>query len=675
MPAPARAKGEGAAPAYRPYLDGMRAVAILAVLVYHLDRDWLPGGYLGVDIFFVLSGYLITMLLLAEHRATGRIDLPAFWSRRIRRLMPALLVLLVFMAVVVGVAGDVLTQGRVRGDLLATLFYVANWHFIIDGQSYFNQFVAASPARHTWSLAIEEQFYLLWPIVASLVLSRLRPRGLAAVAGTVAVASALWMVVLFDPADPSRVYFGTDTRIFEILIGALVAIALAGPLRRHLAAIGRPAAPLALLSLAAAFVWLGDDAAFYYRGGAVLVCLATAGLIVGLEAGSPVARLLSIRPMVLVGMASYGMYLWHYPIITFVNELAGPTSLPVYALLAAGLTLVATAVSYVVVETPIRRRGMLLNLKLSPARLARIVPVASGVVAVIIVASTVGAVENPGWSGVSDSTAAIVVTPPPTAVPSPTPTSSARAYLTYQPAPTPTPIGGPGWTVGVVGDSVMASLGSALQQEATARHWTFVNASVPACPVGYTQVYQVDGSTLKACPDVRVLHDQLIAARPNLVIWHDLQSSLARRSASGRLLLPGTSAWESDLLAQWKIVLDRFLGAGAQVVIILPPLRSQQATGCGGATNQVRCVEIQTEDANIRKATEDFVAGLDGEPGVYLLDLDPILCPGGYPCPRRVGGMEVRYAGWDQTHFTPAGSAWLAPKIFDDALAALGGSA
>ncbi len=184
----------------------MRAVAILGVLVYHLDRTWLPGGFLGVDIFFVLSGYLITMLLLAEHRKSGRIDLPAFWSRRIRRLLPALLVMLAVMAVLIGLSGDLLAQGQARGDFLATLFYVANWRFIATGQSYFAQFVAVSPDRHTWSLAIEEQFYLVWPIIVALVLARVRARGLGVIATAVAVASVLWMIALFDPADPSRAY-------------------------------------------------------------------------------------------------------------------------------------------------------------------------------------------------------------------------------------------------------------------------------------------------------------------------------------------------------------------------------------------------------------------------------------------------------------------------------------
>jgi peptidoglycan/LPS O-acetylase OafA/YrhL len=681
VPPHARAGAVDGAPSYRPFLDGLRAVAILGVLVYHLDRDWLPGGFLGVDVFFVLSGYLITMLLLAEHRQGGRINLPAFWSRRIRRLLPALLVMLVVTAVLIDLGGDPLAQGQARGDLLSTLFYVANWHFISTGQSYFAQFVTVSPDRHTWSLAIEEQFYLVWPIVVALILVRFRARTLAGVAATVAMASALWMIVLFDPTDPSRAYFGTDSRIFEILIGTLLAIGLAGPLRDGIGAIGRRVAPLALLVLIGAFVLLADDNGFYYHGGAVVVCLAAAALVAGLEAGSPVARLLSVRPMVLIGLASYGMYLWHFPIITFVNQWIGPTSLPGEALIATSLTLAATLASYVIVETPIRRRGMLLGLKLTPSRLARVVPVASGAVALVIVASTVNGVQNPNWDATANATAVTITTPiaaaaTPTA---PASTSGSSSSTSGSPGipnspsarPTATPIGGPGWTVGVVGDSVMVSASTALQQETTRRGWRLVMAAEAACPVGYQQLFLTDGTALKPCLDVRTLHDQLIATKPDVIIWHDLQSSLARRSSTGALLQPGTSGWKTALLAEWNLVLNRFLDGGAQVVIILPPLRSQQAAGCAGVSSPARCREIQSQDTNVREATREFVAGLNGRPGVHLIEFDSLMCPGGYPCPSLVDGVQVRNPGYDQTHFTTAGAEWFAPRLLDQVLVAL----
>jgi peptidoglycan/LPS O-acetylase OafA/YrhL len=457
----------------------LRAVAVLGVLVYHLNRAWLPGGFLGVDIFFVLSGYLITMLLLAEHRETGRIHLPTFWARRLRRLLPALLVLLVVMVILIDIGGDPLATGQARGDLLSTLFYFANWHFITSGQSYFTQFLAVSPDRHTWSLAIEEQFYLFWPIVVAIVLARFRTRTLAAVAATVAVASALWMVQIFDPADPSRAYYGTDARVFEILIGALLAIGLAGPWRAQLTRSGRRLAPVGLLVLLGAYVLLADDNSFYYHGGAVLISLAAVALIAGLEGGSALDRLLSLRPLVMVGLVSYGLYLWHFPIITFVNERIGPTSGLDLALLATLITLGATTASYFVVERPIRRGGKLIRYKLTPARLARVVPVASGAVAMMIVVATAGGIDNPDWATVATPAPA---TSAPVLTHSPSATGSLLAIPPAGGSPAATPVGGPGWTVGLVGDSVMVSALPGLQKEADARGWRLVSGAERSCP-------------------------------------------------------------------------------------------------------------------------------------------------------------------------------------------------
>ena len=682
--AAAPARDPGAPSAYRPFLDGLRAVAVLGVLVYHLNRNWLPGGFLGVDIFFVLSGYLITMLLLNEHRKTGRIHLPTFWARRIRRLLPALLVLLVVMVILIDLGGDPLAQGQARGDLLSTLFYFANWRFIAAGQSYFTQFLAVSPDRHTWSLAIEEQFYLFWPIVAALVLTRFRERTLGVVAGTVGLASALWMVVIFNPSDPSRAYYGTDSRIFEILIGALLAVALAGSLRPRIETIGRRLAPVGLVVIAAAFLWLADDNSFYYRGGAVILSLAAASLIAGLEAGSPIDRLLSVRPMVMIGLVSYGMYLWHFPIITFTNEWVGPTSTPAIALLAVALTFAVTAVSFVVVETPIRRRGLLLGYKLTPARLARVVPVASGVVAAIIVAATANGIVNPNWDAVNNMPSGIAIyTPAPAASGAATPTADAPtappgqspgAPTSTPAAPTPRPIGSAGWTVGVIGDSVMASAVPGLQAESSRRGWSLLSAAVPSCPVGYKPLYDTGGApspALGTCDVVTKLHDEILAAHPDVVVWHDLQSVLARKSADGQLLLPGTVAWKTDLFQEWTLVLDRFLGEGIPVVVVMPPQRSQQTLGCQGVAEQARCETIQKQDSIIRAATRQWFDSLGGLAGVYMIQVDSLLCPQGVPCPGQINGIDVRLPGYDQTHFSAAGSTWFAPRLLDRVVAAL----
>ena len=669
-------------PAYRPFLDGLRAVAVLGVFAYHLNRDWLPGGFLGVDIFFVLSGYLITMLLLAEHRSTGRIDLPAFWSRRIRRLFPALLVMLAVVAVLIDINGDQLAIGAARGDLLSTLFYVANWHFITSGQSYFTQFLTVSPDRHTWSLAIEEQFYLFWPIVAYVVLTRFRRSTLGMVAGTVALASALWMVVIFNATDPSRAYYGTDSRIFEILIGAMLAIGLASARREQLLLWGRRLAPVAALVIAAAYAFLADNNSLYYHGGAVLLSVSVAVLIAGLEAGSRIDRVLSIRPLVLVGLASYGMYLWHFPVIIFTNLWLGPTTTPWIAAVAVIVTVAVTAFSFNVVEKPIRRRGLLLGYKLTPRRLARVVPAASAIVAAVIVLSTVNGVTDANWEQDPGGNSGIAVyTPPPgTATSTPRPTVTAQPATpgpsaSPTPVPTPTPVGGPGLTVGLVGDSVAVSALPGLQAEAEKRGWRLIAAAHRACPVGYEPLYLDDGTlSPEDCSGVKKMHDQLIAQHPDVIVWHDLQSTLNRHDSRGRWLASGTAGWKNDLFGQWNLVLDRFLAAGSKVVIVLPPLRSQQVAGCRGVASHARCVEIQGQDSVIREATQEWFASLKGKPGVYLINVDSILCPGGYPCPTTIGGIQVRLKGYDQTHFTAAGANWFAPQLFDEMLAALNGT-
>ena len=216
---------------YVAALDGIRAVAVAGVVLYHAGARWLPGGFLGVDLFFVLSGFLITSLLLAEREATGRIDLPAFWARRARRLLPAafLVIALSVLAVAILSPGDLPST---RADAIASFLYVNNWHQILADQSYFQAFARPSLLRHLWSLAVEEQFYLLWPLVMGICVAVLGRRRTTIVTLVLAVASSGLMAVLFTPGrDPSRVYYGTDTHATGLLIGAL--LAFAWPLSRE----------------------------------------------------------------------------------------------------------------------------------------------------------------------------------------------------------------------------------------------------------------------------------------------------------------------------------------------------------------------------------------------------------------------------------------------------------
>jgi len=359
-----------------PALDGVRAAAILGVMAYHLGFGWASGGYLGVDLFFVLSGFLITSLLVEEHGAEGRIRLPAFWARRARRLLPALFLVLVAVAVYAFVngrfaspttGGAVIDLSGLRSDAFATLLYVANWHLIFGHQSYFAQFSAPSPLQHTWSLAIEEQFYLVWPLVVVAIFTlaprRWRRAGVVVALGG-AVASAVAMGVLYHGGDPSSVYYGSETRAFDLLIGAALAMVCAdrpqpGKRARTLLHAAAPAAAVGL----GGFWWragtaTGEPTAWMFQGG-FFACALLAALVVAdvrqFDAG-PLARVLSVRPVRWVGQISYGLYLWHWPVIVYMTS--ARTGVSGYALDAAQVatTFAVATASYYLVELPIRQK-------------------------------------------------------------------------------------------------------------------------------------------------------------------------------------------------------------------------------------------------------------------------------------------------------------------------------
>jgi peptidoglycan/LPS O-acetylase OafA/YrhL len=352
-----------AAIAHVPALDGLRGAALLGVLFFHADGA-LRGGYLGVDLFFVLSGYLITSILLAEHRATGTILLSTFWVRRARRLFPALLSLMPAVALYARFLAKPDELAGIRRDALATLGYVANWRAIFANKSYWELFAAPSPLEHTWSLSIEEQFYVLWPLVVVLVLVVLRqgPRVLLWLTLGLGALSVAAMVLLFRVENTSRAYLGTDTRAAAILAGAALATLLAPGTtltpraRRALEALGF----VALAVLAVAWARLDGQSPLLYRGGFWLTEVAALVLIacgVTVPSGS-VARILSLRPLTLVGTISYGLYLWHWPVnvvLTPERVHVGPIALN---LLRFTLTFAIAIVSYRFLERPIRTRGL-----------------------------------------------------------------------------------------------------------------------------------------------------------------------------------------------------------------------------------------------------------------------------------------------------------------------------
>jgi peptidoglycan/LPS O-acetylase OafA/YrhL len=360
-----RAKGEMG---YLPGLDGVRALAVIGVLLYHADLTWITGGFLGVDVFFVLSGFLITSLLLEEYDRAGRIDFRRFYLGRARRLLPALfLMLLVVSAVVAVFYRD--AAASLRADVVATLLYVNNWWYVLNDASYF-EFIGRPPLlKHLWSLAVEEQFYLVWPLLAFLAMRRAGRRGVRILAIILALASTAWMISLSvsqgfpDYADPSRAYFGTDAHAMGLLVGAALATFwrpgrlsadIPAPARVLVTALGIGA----LAGVIAFFLFVGEFTPWMYqRGGFLLLALVVALLIaMATHPASPLGRWMGTQPWRYLGQRSYGLYLWHWPIFmvtrpTLDLPLDGITLL----ILRLGLTVGVAELSYRFVEMPIRR--------------------------------------------------------------------------------------------------------------------------------------------------------------------------------------------------------------------------------------------------------------------------------------------------------------------------------
>ena len=427
-----------------PGLDGLRGAAVAGVLLFH-SGGALRGGYLGVDLFFVLSGYLITTLLLEERRATGAIDFGAFWVRRARRLLPALLSLMPAIALYAWKIADANELASIRGDALATLAYVANWRAILVHRSYWEMFAAPSPLEHTWSLAIEEQFYVVWPVVVAgvLALSRGRARALFVVCVALAAASCAAMLALYGGDETTRVYLGTDTRGAAIVAGAALASLSSGREIRPSRAFDAVGA-LALVGLGVAWARLDGEAPFLYRGGFWLTELAGVALVAAcvFRPAGMVARIVSFRPLRALGAISYGVYLWHWPLYVVLSE----ERLRVHGALLLAIRLAATLAiaiaSYRFLEQPIRRHGLRFG------KPVVIVPAAFALAALLVLLATRSVAAKPEPAGAS------AAPPPPPELPKEIKFPPVNAF------PPPSDLPPNAVRALVLGDSVGISLGS-----------------------------------------------------------------------------------------------------------------------------------------------------------------------------------------------------------------------
>jgi peptidoglycan/LPS O-acetylase OafA/YrhL len=348
---------------YMPGIDGLRAIAVIGVILYHLNIPWFQGGFSGVTVFFVLSGYLITDILIDEWDNNHKIDYFRFMIRRLRRLAPALLTM-IFIVTLWVIFTNHPSFEKLRLDFLPSLLYVTNWWYIFHNVSYFDRFGPASPLTHIWSLGIEEQFYLIWPLLVMLgvtFIKRKRFRVLAILAGV--VISAWLMAFLYAPGeDPSRVYYGTDTRAFSLLLGAALAFVwpsqrLSKTLPRYASWVLEMAGLTGVLLLIIMFMVTSEFDSFHYQGGMLLLSIITAFVTAALaHPASMLAKWLSVKPMRWIGVRSYGIYLWHYPIIILTTPIINTDGLNGWRItIQIAAIMIISALSYHFVETPIRK--------------------------------------------------------------------------------------------------------------------------------------------------------------------------------------------------------------------------------------------------------------------------------------------------------------------------------
>jgi peptidoglycan/LPS O-acetylase OafA/YrhL len=584
-PATSGAKTHAPTLRYAPGLDGVRALAVLAVVAYHIGTtsegvDPLRGGFLGVDVFFVLSGYLITSLLIAEVRKTGRISIRQFYLRRARRLLPALYVLLLAVG---GFGAIWMTEqaAKLRGDLLAALGYATNWWLIAEDASYFGTGDRPRLLTHLWSLAVEEQFYLVWPVVL-IFFARVRARRRLLVTTLVlgvAVSTAA-AALIYDPwADPSRVYYGTDTRALAPLLGAALAVGVRPWRHRDRLPSGRRAAldlvgVLGLIGLAVLAVLLTDGAPLLYRGGFTVIALLAAAVVA--VAGHPatlLGRVLGGQPLRWLGERSYAIYLWHWPVCALTRP---GIDVPVQGWMNSALRVAAAVVladlSYRLVERPMRRGGFFLGY---PSRHAwrrprlRLAVLRSGALAATagVAASAIGfqlaaAAGRPVEAAPVDGGPAITLGLPDPADPSAGPSAKPSASASSVPR------------LAVFGDSQGMTL-LVNRPADLGRYFTATDATVEGCGVLLGRVTSRSGERrdlTAACRNWKTTwaaSAQRLHPRIALVIlgaWEVFDLI----TPSGTLTF-GSAAWDANLSAALQEGIGVLRAAGAKVALAMLP--------------------------------------------------------------------------------------------------------
>ena len=617
--------------AHIPALDGLRGVAVVGVLLYHGGH--LQGGYLGVDLFFVLSGFLITTLLLLEWGNDRRIALGHFWSRRARRLLPALVGLLFVAALWARFVALPVDLGTIRGDGLAALLYVANWHSIAIGQNYFQASQAPSPLEHVWSLAIEEQFYLVWPLlVIGLLKLRNRPSTIFVASVVLTIVSAGAMILLhgFTSASTNSLYLGTHTRAAAVAMGAALAAwnishrrAPTKTERLRLEVIGL----VGVAGLAWAWLALPITSPVLYSGGLALCGLAATAVIASIAApDSPlIGRALTLRPLCWLGMISYGLYLWHWPIFLYLSEQrTGMSGWPLFFVQVLAAVSVAI-VSYQLLEMPIRRGAF------SADTWRFVTPAVATLVVLALVFSTTGAVDvgNRGND------------------------VAARGDLSGDGPP-----GSP--TVMVFGDSVAGELIRDGMTPCLDDLGVTVRSSVwygcnPMRAVGTMVDHRGtdrEGQSTDCTKDWRAA---ATSTKPDAAVIVLGGAPIYTVDIDGTPRTPCDPEYRAALQDKLEQVYADVGSSGAKVYVV---------TNVGNDDGRFLATMPADLDERIACTNDTYRAAASNVPGTEVLDLEAFICPEGDGCTQSTDGDPVRADG---IHFQGAGARyvadWLIPQV------------
>jgi peptidoglycan/LPS O-acetylase OafA/YrhL len=665
-PSPASTSDGHAPPSFghhRP-LDGLRGLAVAAVVLYHFAPELIPGGFLGVDVFFVLSGFLITSLLLVEFGADEAVSVRAFWTRRVRRLLPAALAVIIACVVLARFLEPATSRTALRTQSLASLFYVSNWSAILNGNSYESRFGHDLPLAHFWSLAVEEQFYILFPLVVLGIIAMLRlassrrdgrhpGRTLRSMAGlllTVAICgalvSAIAMHLLHTPnTDPSRVYFGSDTRVDALLIGVAIAcLNLLLPVDRSrrprrnagAALLGNLAGAAALTLLIGAFVLAEFRQNWLYHGGLVAIAVLTAMMIwwVVRSPGHLLDRVLSHRWIVQLGLVSYGIYLWHWPARAFLTpSRTGLDGIALFALRVAA-TAIATVLSLVLIERPFRRRPEQPAGSPRPVISSRQALAGGGVILLTALLCFVLTVSRP----VAGSSS--VAAPP----------SAAEHGDTVDPI-----------RVLLVGDSVAWTIGGGAMS--FPQPTTYISPLDPDRITVWNRSYfglslirwpkRHDGTETDDCPtcspviDWRASIDQF---HPDLVVYSTTLWDTYDTKVDGRWLTFGGDAFDAAYLSALEDLRTTISTTDSRLVLMVQPRPGDYPSDWA---------RQEQEDSTNFPQIGELVRRFAGQhPDVGLIDLDPVVCPDGDCIAVDAAGHRLRADG---LHFTAEGAAFLAP--------------